>query len=52
MTSWQGGFRSNLTCYGDDAFSLFLRKVILKAMGYSPEALDRPIIGITNIYSS
>ncbi len=52
MTSWPGGFRNTLTRYGDDAFSLFLRKVFLKAMGYSDEALDRPIIGITNTYSA
>ncbi len=52
MTSWSGGFRKTLTRYGDDAFSLFLRKVFLKAMGYSDAALDRPIIGITNTHSA
>lgn len=45
------GLRKGLTSYGDDAFSLFLRKVFIKAMGYSDDALDRPIVGITNTYS-
>ncbi|MFP5248386.1 MAG: dihydroxy-acid dehydratase, partial [Acidobacteriota bacterium] len=42
------GLRKGLTSYGDDAFSLFLRKVFIKAMGYSDDALERPIVGITN----
>ena len=45
------GLRKGLTNYGDDAFSLFHRKVFIKAMGYSDDALDRPIVGITNTYS-
>lgn len=45
------GLRKGLTNYGDAAFSLFLRKVFIKAMGYSDDALDRPIVGITNTYS-
>jgi dihydroxy-acid dehydratase len=45
------GMRKGLTSYGDDAFSLFLRKVFIKAMGYSDDALGRPIVGITNTYS-
>ena len=51
MKSWPGGFHRNLTRYGDDRFSLFLRKVFLKSMGLGDEALDRPIIGITNTAS-
>src|SRR5258705_5922570 len=43
--------RKGLTSYGDAGFSLFLRKVFIKAMGYSDDALDRPIIGVTNTYS-
>ena len=43
-----GGLRKGLTSYGDPAFSLFLRKVFIKAAGYSDDALDRPIIGITD----
>ncbi|CAH1662684.1 IlvD/Edd family dehydratase [Chelatococcus asaccharovorans] len=45
------GLRKGLTSYGDDGFSLFLRKAFIKAMGYSDDALDRPIVGITNTYS-
>ena len=45
------GLRKGLASYGDDAFSLFLRKAFIKAMGYSDDALDRPIVGITNTYS-
>jgi len=45
------GMRKGLTSYGDKDFSLFLRKAFIKAMGYSDDALDRPIIGITNTYS-
>jgi dihydroxy-acid dehydratase len=45
------GLRKDLTSYGDPGFSLFLRKAFIKAMGYSDDALDRPIVGITNTYS-
>ena len=45
------GLRRRLTSYGDQDFSLFLRKAFIKAMGYSDDALDRPIVGITNTYS-
>ena len=40
-----------MTSYGDEAFSLFLRKAFIKAAGYSDDALDRPIVGITNTAS-
>lgn len=46
------GLRQGLTSYGDAHFSLFLRKVFIKALGYSDDALSRPIIGIINTYSS
>ncbi|KAI1609728.1 dihydroxy-acid dehydratase [Exophiala viscosa] len=46
------GLRSGLTSYGDAHFSLFLRKVFIKALGYSDSALSSPIIGIINTYSS
>ncbi|KAE8443620.1 hypothetical protein EG329_001553 [Mollisiaceae sp. DMI_Dod_QoI] len=46
------GLRSGLTSYGDAHFSLFLRKVFIKALGYSESALSRPIIGIINTYSA
>jgi dihydroxy-acid dehydratase len=45
------GMRKNLAAYGDEEFSLFLRKAFIKAMGYSDDALERPIIGITNTFS-
>jgi dihydroxy-acid dehydratase len=45
------GFRKGLTSYGDAGFSLFLRTAFIKAMGYSDDALERPIIGITNTSS-
>jgi dihydroxy-acid dehydratase len=45
------GMRKGLTAYGDEGFSLFLRKAFVKAMGYSDDALERPIVGITNTFS-
>ncbi|RZK83079.1 MAG: dihydroxy-acid dehydratase, partial [Methylobacterium sp.] len=45
------GLRKGLTSYGDAGFSLFLRKAFIKAAGYSDDALDRPIVGITNTAS-
>ncbi len=45
------GLNKGLTSYGDEGFSLFLRKAFIKSMGYSDDALDRPIVGITNTYS-
>lgn len=46
------GLRQNLTSYGDAHFSLFLRKVFIKALGYTDSALSRPLIGVINTYSS
>ena len=51
MASKKRGMRRGLTAYGDEEFSLFLRKAFIKAMGYSDDALERPIIGITNTFS-
>src|ERR1700686_4705090 len=45
------GLRKGLTSYGDAGFSLFLRRAFIKGMGYSDDALERPIVGITNTYS-
>jgi len=45
------GIRKGLTRYGDDAFSLYVRKAFIKAMGYTDDALERPLIGIANTYS-
>ncbi|EAW08004.1 putative dihydroxy-acid dehydratase [Aspergillus clavatus NRRL 1] len=49
--SSNSGLRQGLTSYGDAHFSLFLRKVFIKALGYSEDALSRPIIGIINTFS-
>ena len=43
--------RKGLATYGDPGFSLFLRKAFIKAMGFSDDALERPIVGITNTFS-
>ncbi|EYE99587.1 putative dihydroxy-acid dehydratase [Aspergillus ruber CBS 135680] len=45
------GLRQGLTSYGDAHFSLFLRKVFIKSLGYSEDSLSRPIIGIVNTFS-
>jgi len=45
------GLKKGLTNYGDAGFSLFLRKAFIKGMGYSDDALDRPIIGILDTFS-
>lgn len=45
------GLRRGLTAYGDPGFSLFLRKAFIKAGGFSDDALDRPIVGITDTFS-
>jgi dihydroxy-acid dehydratase len=51
MRTMSEGLRKGLASYGDEAFSLFHRKVFIKAMGLSDDALDRPIVGITNTAS-
>ncbi|KAE8551997.1 hypothetical protein EYB25_005888 [Talaromyces marneffei] len=48
----KNGLRQGPTSYGDAHFSLFLRKVFIKALGYTDDALSRPLIGIINTYSS
>ena len=45
------GLRKGLTSYGDAGFSMFLRKAFIKAMGYTDDALERPIVGITDTFS-
>ena len=51
MNDERKGIRKGLTRYGDDAFSLYVRKAFIKAMGYTDNALERPLIGIANTYS-
>ena len=45
------GLANNLTEYGDREFALYLRRSFAKAMGFSDEALRKPIVGIINTYS-
>lgn len=45
------GLAQGLTAYGDAHFSLFIRKVFIKALGYGEDALSRPLIGIINTSS-
>jgi dihydroxy-acid dehydratase len=47
----KAGLRKGLTSYGDPEFSLFLRKVFIKARGYGEDALERPIVGVTDTSS-
>jgi len=44
----KNGMRRGLTRYGDEEFSLFLRKAFIKGAGYTDEALERPVIGIAD----
>ncbi|KAA0180006.1 dihydroxy-acid dehydratase [Cupriavidus gilardii] len=44
--------RKGLTNYGDQGFSLFLRKAFIKGSGYTDAALDRPVIGIADTGSA
>ncbi|MFO7746393.1 MAG: IlvD/Edd family dehydratase [Orrella sp.] len=48
MSDKPSGMRKGLTSYGDQGFSLFLRKAFIKGAGYTNSALERPVIGITN----
>lgn len=48
MSDKPSGMRKGLTSYGDQGFSLFLRKAFIKGAGFTNTALDRPVIGITN----
>jgi dihydroxy-acid dehydratase len=48
----QTGMRKGLTSYGDQGFSLFLRKAFIKGAGYTDKALERPVIGIANTGSA
>ncbi|MBS0469066.1 MAG: dihydroxy-acid dehydratase [Proteobacteria bacterium] len=52
MSDAPKGLKKGLTNYGDQGFSLFLRKAFIKGAGYTDDALDRPVIGITNTGSS
>jgi len=43
--------QNKLSSYGDKKFSQFLRNVFLRGMGYTKDATNRPVIGITNTFS-
>ncbi len=45
------GLANRLTQYGDRDFALFLRRSFAQSMGFSQEALGKPIVGIVNTYS-
>ncbi len=51
MSDTGRGMDKGLTIYGDAGFSRFLRRAFIKGMGYTDDALSRPIIGIANTYS-
>ncbi len=45
------GIAGGLTNYGDPEFAAYLRRSFARSMGYSSEALARPIVGIANTFS-
>ena len=45
------GLARGLTNYGDKDFSIYLRNSFASSMGYSPEVLKKPIVGIANSFS-
>ncbi|MEJ8811166.1 IlvD/Edd family dehydratase [Variovorax ureilyticus] len=51
-TADSGGMRKGLTSYGDQGFSLFLRKAFIKGAGFTDSALDRPVVGIADTGSA
>ncbi len=42
------GLSRRLTRYGDDRFAQFLRDAFLQATGLTPDAFDRPVVGIAS----
>lgn len=46
------GLARGLTNYGDKDFSLYLRRSFAKAMGFTGESLEKPIVGIADTASS
>ena len=45
------GLAGGLTEYGDREFAQYLRRSFASAMGYTPQALGKPVIGILNTWS-
>ncbi len=52
MDSNGTGMQKGLSKYGDQEFSQYLRNAFVRGMGYTKGATDRPIVGITNTFSS
>lgn len=46
MMAEKKGLAGGLTNYGDPEFALYLRRSFAKSMGYTDEALNKPIVGI------
>jgi len=46
LTQRHSGLSRGLTSYGDQAFSGYLRRSFALSMGYSPEMLAKPVVGI------
>ena len=42
------GLSRQLVSYGDKAFSLYMRRSFASSMGYLPETLSKPVVGIAN----
>jgi dihydroxy-acid dehydratase len=45
------GIANSLTEYGDRAFSLYMRRAFAQSMGFSRDALGKPVVGIVNTAS-
>jgi len=48
LTDAPKGLARNAANYGDKEFALYLRRSFAKSMGYSREALGRPVVGIAD----
>ena len=51
MNTKSYGLANRLTEYGDREFAVYLRRSFAKSMGYSDEALSKPIVGVLNTFS-
>lgn len=45
------GLSRNLTEYGDRDFAVFFRRSFARSMGFSDQALGKPVVGVVNTYS-
>jgi dihydroxy-acid dehydratase len=45
------GLDKSLTSYGDEGFSRYLRRAFLAGAGFDETDVDRPIVGIANLFS-